>query len=119
MKIQIEFFHDVLCAWCFAISPRIHKLAEENPDVEIIHRAFALTFNSGTKLGFRLDVFLSAKIDLTFGSASPTIATATSKINPLFEIFTLKPLSLFFKLDAKKLGRFPQLFHQFKSEGGI
>ncbi|CUS89030.1 DsbA family oxidoreductase [Candidatus Kryptobacter tengchongensis] len=45
MKIQIEFFHDVLCAWCFAISPRVHKLAEENPDVEIIHRAFALAPN--------------------------------------------------------------------------
>lgn len=45
MKIQIEFFHDVLCAWCFAISPRVRKLADENPDVEIIHRSFALAPN--------------------------------------------------------------------------
>ncbi len=45
MKIQIEFFHDVLCAWCFAISPRVRKLANENPDVEIIHRSFALVPN--------------------------------------------------------------------------
>jgi putative protein-disulfide isomerase len=46
MKIQIEFFHDVLCAWCFAISPRVHRLAQENPDVEIIHRSFALATKS-------------------------------------------------------------------------
>jgi predicted DsbA family dithiol-disulfide isomerase len=45
MKIQIEFFHDVLCAWCFAISPRVRRLAQENPDVEIIHRSFALAPN--------------------------------------------------------------------------
>jgi len=45
MKLQIEFFHDVLCAWCFAISPRVRKLADENPDVEIIHRCFALAPN--------------------------------------------------------------------------
>lgn len=45
MKIQIEFFHDVLCAWCFAISPRVRKLVRENSDIEIIHRSFALAPN--------------------------------------------------------------------------
>jgi predicted DsbA family dithiol-disulfide isomerase len=40
-KIQIEFFHDVLCAWCYAISPRVRRLAKEYP-VEIVHRCFAL-----------------------------------------------------------------------------
>lgn len=42
-KITIEFFHDVLCAWCYALSPRVHKLALQYPDqIEIVHRAFAL-----------------------------------------------------------------------------
>jgi predicted DsbA family dithiol-disulfide isomerase len=40
-KMQIEFFHDVLCAWCYAISPRVRRIAKEYP-VEIIHRCFAL-----------------------------------------------------------------------------
>jgi putative protein-disulfide isomerase len=46
-KIQIEFFHDVLCAWCYAISPRVRRLAKEYP-VEIIHRCFALAPNPDT-----------------------------------------------------------------------
>jgi len=41
-KIQIEFFHDVLCAWCYALSPRVRRLVREMDDVEIIHRSFAL-----------------------------------------------------------------------------
>jgi len=42
-KITIEFFHDVLCAWCYAISPRIEKLTEEyHGRIEVIHRSFAL-----------------------------------------------------------------------------
>ncbi|ADG06428.1 DsbA family oxidoreductase [Kyrpidia tusciae] len=40
--MKIEFFHDVLCAWCYVISPRVRQLAEEFPDVEIVHRSFAL-----------------------------------------------------------------------------
>jgi predicted DsbA family dithiol-disulfide isomerase len=40
-KIQIEFFHDVLCAWCYAVSPRVRRLAKEYP-VEVVHRCFAL-----------------------------------------------------------------------------
>lgn len=41
-SIQIEFFHDVLCAWCYALSPRIRKLVQEFPDIKVIHRSFAL-----------------------------------------------------------------------------
>lgn len=50
--VKIEFFHDVLCAWCFALSPRLRKLVHEFPDVEIIHRSFALapTKNSIEKM---------------------------------------------------------------------
>jgi len=40
--VRIEFFHDVLCAWCFAFSPRVRRLVKEFPDVEVIHRSFAL-----------------------------------------------------------------------------
>ncbi|NHV96769.1 MAG: DsbA family protein [Thaumarchaeota archaeon] len=39
--MQIEFFHDVLCAWCYAVSPRVRRLAKEYP-VEVVHRCFAL-----------------------------------------------------------------------------
>ncbi|MBI5808148.1 MAG: DsbA family protein [Ignavibacteriales bacterium] len=38
----IEFFHDVLCAWCYAFSPRLRRLVDEFPQVEVIHRCFAL-----------------------------------------------------------------------------
>ena len=42
-KIQIEFFHDVLCAWCYVLAPRIKKLIERYPnEIVLIHRAFAL-----------------------------------------------------------------------------
>jgi predicted DsbA family dithiol-disulfide isomerase len=40
--ITIEFFHDVLCAWCFAISPRLRRLVNEYENIEVIHRSFAL-----------------------------------------------------------------------------
>lgn len=38
----IEFFHDVLCAWCYAASPRVRRLAEAFPEVDVVHRSFAL-----------------------------------------------------------------------------
>lgn len=42
-SVTIEFFHDVLCAWCYAFSPRLKKLAQQFPgQVSIVHRAFAL-----------------------------------------------------------------------------
>ncbi len=40
--MTIEFFHDVLCAWCYAYSPRLRQLANEFPQLEIIHRCYAL-----------------------------------------------------------------------------
>jgi putative protein-disulfide isomerase len=40
--MTIEFFHDVLCAWCYALSPRVRRLAAEYPDLQIVHRCFAL-----------------------------------------------------------------------------
>lgn len=40
--MQVEFFHDPLCAWCYAMSPRVRQLAAEFPQLEVIHRSFAL-----------------------------------------------------------------------------
>lgn len=40
--MEIEFFHDVLCAWAYAFSPRMRRLVIEYPQIEVIHRAFAL-----------------------------------------------------------------------------
>jgi predicted DsbA family dithiol-disulfide isomerase len=40
--MEIEFFHDVLCAWCYALSPRLRRLTEEFPDIKVIHRSFPL-----------------------------------------------------------------------------
>ncbi|GBC69672.1 hypothetical protein HRbin01_01374 [archaeon HR01] len=42
MRILVEFFHDVLCAWCYCLSPRMRKIATSFPEVEIVHRCFAL-----------------------------------------------------------------------------
>lgn len=44
-KIKIQFFHDVICSFCFPMSYRMRKLQEIMPDVEIIHRSFALIKN--------------------------------------------------------------------------
>ncbi|WP_342151801.1 DsbA family protein [Methylorubrum sp. SB2] len=40
-KMSIEFFHDVLCGWCFVMSPRLRRLVQDFP-VEIKHRCFVL-----------------------------------------------------------------------------
>ena len=45
-KIKIDFFHDVICSWCYILSSRMHKLAEEFPELEIIHHSFALSKDS-------------------------------------------------------------------------
>ncbi|BDG62386.1 DsbA family oxidoreductase [Caldinitratiruptor microaerophilus] len=41
-RIVVEFFHDVLCAWCYVLSPRVRRLVAGHPEVEVVHRAFAL-----------------------------------------------------------------------------
>ncbi len=40
--VTVEFFHDVLCAWCYALSPRVRRLVEQHPEVAVEHRCFAL-----------------------------------------------------------------------------
>lgn len=41
-KIQIQFFHDVICSFCYPMSYRMRLLQKEMPEVEIIHRSFGL-----------------------------------------------------------------------------
>lgn len=40
--MKIEFFHDVICSFCFPMSYRMRQLKERRPEIEIIHRSFAL-----------------------------------------------------------------------------
>ncbi len=44
-KITIDFFHDVICSWCYVLSPRIRELVKEYPEVEVKHHSFALSFD--------------------------------------------------------------------------
>lgn len=41
-KIKIEFFHDVICSFCYPMSFRMRQLQEAMPDIEVIHRSFGL-----------------------------------------------------------------------------
>ena len=40
--IKIEFFHDVICSFCFPMSARMRRIAKKYNNIEIIHRSFAL-----------------------------------------------------------------------------
>ncbi|MCL2920220.1 DsbA family oxidoreductase [Shewanella litorisediminis] len=42
--IQIEFFHDAVCGWCYVMSPRLRSIVARYP-VSITHRAFVLQRN--------------------------------------------------------------------------
>lgn len=40
--LKVEFFHDVICSFCFPMSARMHKMQEKYPNIEVNHRSFAL-----------------------------------------------------------------------------
>ena len=40
--LDIEFFHDVICSFCFPMSFHMRQLQARFPEVDIIHRSFAL-----------------------------------------------------------------------------
>lgn len=42
--MKMEFFHDVLCEYCYLASPIIRQLSKEFPELEIKHRSFALVY---------------------------------------------------------------------------
>jgi predicted DsbA family dithiol-disulfide isomerase len=39
---KIEFFHDVICSFCFPMSARMSRIAKNYSNIEIIHHSFAL-----------------------------------------------------------------------------
>ena len=41
-KITIEFFHDVICSFCFPMSYRMRQLQKVMPEAQIVHRSYAL-----------------------------------------------------------------------------
>ncbi len=46
-KITVEFFHDVICSFCFPMSYRMRQLQKMMPEVEIVHRSYALAEKEG------------------------------------------------------------------------
>lgn len=40
--VTIEFFHDVICSFCFPMSYRMRQLQKMMPEVQIVHRSYAL-----------------------------------------------------------------------------
>ena len=54
-KVTIEFFHDVICSFCFPMSYRMRQLQKLMPEIQIVHRSYAL-------------VKLVSDFDLMFGS---------------------------------------------------
>lgn len=40
--MKIEFFHDIICSFCFPMSYRMRKVKKLMPEVSIEHRSFAL-----------------------------------------------------------------------------
>ena len=40
--MQLEFFHDTICSFCFPMSYKLREISKLNPRFEIIHRSFAL-----------------------------------------------------------------------------
>ena len=40
--IKIEFFHDVICSFCFPMSARMRRISKNYNNIEIKHRSFAL-----------------------------------------------------------------------------
>lgn len=45
-KLKIEFYHDVICSFCFPMSLRMRELSRELDNIEIVHRSFALAPDS-------------------------------------------------------------------------
>lgn len=40
--MQIEFFHDVICSFCFPMSNRMRKITSKYNNIDVVHRSFAL-----------------------------------------------------------------------------
>lgn len=42
--LEIEFFHDVICSFCFPMSNRMRKVMDKYQNLDIQHRSFALSW---------------------------------------------------------------------------
>ena len=40
--IEVEFFHDVICSFCFPMSYRLRKTLDQYQNIKVTHRSFAL-----------------------------------------------------------------------------
>lgn len=40
--LKVEFFHDVICSFCYPMSYRMREIVAEMPDLEVKHRSFVL-----------------------------------------------------------------------------
>lgn len=40
--LEIEFFHDVICSFCFPMSDRLRKTVKQYQNINVSHRSFAL-----------------------------------------------------------------------------
>lgn len=49
-KLRIDFFHDVICGWCYVLSPRLRQLAKEM-NLDVHHHAFALSADKNEMIG--------------------------------------------------------------------
>jgi len=41
-RVRVDFFHDVVCSWCYVLSPRLRILTEEL-NLDVYHHSFALS----------------------------------------------------------------------------
>jgi len=41
-ELRLDFYHDVLCVWCFLASARLRHIIKDYPQVQVVHHAFAL-----------------------------------------------------------------------------
>lgn len=62
-KITIEFFHDVICSFCFPMSYRMREIQKLMPEVEIIHRSYALV-KSASDFDFMFGSRIAAKNEI-------------------------------------------------------
>lgn len=44
--IRIDFYHDVICSFCFPMSYTMRRIQEKYPNAVIVHHGFALAFTS-------------------------------------------------------------------------
>lgn len=56
--MKIEFFHDTVCSFCFPMSYKMREVVKRMPDINIVHRSFALVWEKEdlVRMFGRLDV---------------------------------------------------------------